>query len=118
MTDTGHGLADDGSPAYRVRLFRAARGSVWLILLGVIFFLADFDILPWSRSWPLFLILAGVMAFLERAVYSGAGAEPFSYPAPPGAAPFASPAPAAASVPATETMKSTPDMNRTDQEGR
>ena len=111
MTDTGHGLTDDGSPAYRIRLFRAARGAVWLMLLGVIFFLADFDILPWSRSWPLFLILAGVMAFLERAVYSGVSAPVYGYP---GAA-----SPVGATAPASETV-GTAEAGKTEasQEGR
>ena len=113
MTRSGHSIADDGSPEYRVRFFRAARGAVWLILLGVVFFLDNFDVLPWSRSWPLFLILAGVMAFVERAVYRGAGPTPYNYgppnPAPP--SPFA-PNPGTAIVP-TETAPST-----NSQEGR
>jgi hypothetical protein len=101
MTQTGHGLADDGTPEYRIRIFRAARGAVWTILIGIIFFLADFNILSWGRSWPLFLILAGVMTFLERAIYSGMRpSQPppypgYGYPAPGPvpSAPVATPAP-------------------------
>jgi hypothetical protein len=119
MTDAGLGLTDDGTPGYRIRLFRAARGSVWLILLGVIFFLADFDILPWSRSWPLFLILAGVMTFLERAVYSSAGTVDYGYPPPAGGAPFPSPAQPASST-ATVRVATTDLTGPTtpNQEGR
>ena len=107
MMETGYGWSDDGSPAYRVRVFRAARGAVWLILVGVIFFLAEFDILPWSRSWPLFLILAGVMAFLERAVYSGVSG-PAGYGYPTGA-----------SMPAGEQMSPTDvGASAPSQEGR
>lgn len=114
MTQTGHGLADDGTPEYRIRIFRAARGAVWLILLGVIFFLADFNILSWGRSWPLFLILAGVMTFLERALYAGVRPNPPSYPGygyPP--APSAPPA-----APGAELVTTIPEHNPNSQEGR
>ncbi len=103
MTRSGFGMADDGTPAYRIRVFRAARGSVWLILLGVIFFLADFHILPWGRSWPLFLILAGVMTFLERAVYRGVSQPLYGYP-PPATGSYAPPTPP---TPVTTTALST-----------
>ena len=107
MTRTGLGLADDGSSGYRIRVYRAARGAVWLILLGVIFFLADFNILPWSRSWPLFIILAGIMTILERTVYNSAGPAPSAYGYPPvGPSPApGSPSPAAPmSVVPTESI--------------
>ncbi len=117
MTRTGLGLADDGSAGYRIRVFRAARGAVWLILLGVIFFLADFNILPWSRSWPLFIITAGIMTILERTVYNSAGPAPGMYGYPPVAPPtppYASTAAASqASVVPVETIP-----NQDNQEGR
>jgi len=101
MTQTGQSLSDDGTPEYRIRIFRAARGAVWTILIGVIFFLADFNILSWGRSWPLFLILAGIMTFLERAIYTGVrpsqpppGYPGYGYPPygpPPTAPPSATP---------------------------
>jgi hypothetical protein len=83
MTGTGATLADDGTPLYRMRLFRALRGSIWVILVGVLFFLASFNILPWSRSWPLFIIVAGLMTFFERTAYSAATAPVYPYPPPP-----------------------------------
>jgi hypothetical protein len=66
---------------YQIRVFRALRGSVWVILVGVIFLLATFDILSWGHSWPLFIIVAGLMTLLERAAYSHA--TPAGYPYPP-----------------------------------
>jgi len=72
MTSFGGGLASDGSPSYQLRVFRALRGSVWIALVGLLFFLDQFDILSWGHSWPLFIILAGVMTVLERAAYSAA----------------------------------------------
>jgi hypothetical protein len=97
MSETGYGLADDGTPMYRLRLFRALRASVWVTLVGVLFFLDTFDILSWGRSWPLFIIVAGVMTILQRATYSAAVAAPYPYPpAPPaGSAPSSSVVPPA-----------------------
>ena len=82
MTEMGGGFADDGSSTYRLRLFRAARGSVWVILVGVLFLLDNFHILSWGRSWPLFIIVAGVMTFAQRSVYSAAAIPPYGYPTP------------------------------------
>jgi hypothetical protein len=92
MTDTGP-LADDGTAAYKFRLFHALRGSIWVMLIGVLFLLDISHILPWSRSWPLFIIIAGVMAVLQRAVFSSAANAPYPYMAPP--PPPAGPAPTA-----------------------
>jgi hypothetical protein len=89
MTLSGPSLADDGSTYYRVRLFSALRGSIWVILVGVMFLLSSFGILSWGRSWPLFIIVAGLMAFFERTAYSSAAAPggpwypPQQPPAPP-----------------------------------
>lgn len=93
MLETGAGLASNGTPEYSLRLFRAARGAVWLILLGLLLLLNDFHVLSWHRSWPLFIIVAGVMTLLERAVWSTAS----SSFAPP-AAGFTPPGPAASSL--------------------
>jgi hypothetical protein len=106
MTDTGSGLADDGTPGYQFRLFRALRGSVWIVLVGVLFLLDTFDILSWGRSWPVIIIVAGLMAIFQRASYSAAMAAPYPYPAPP--APPPPPDPGTSIVPSTQH----------DQEGR
>jgi Domain of unknown function (DUF5668)/B-box zinc finger len=83
MTDTGSGLADDGTPGYQFRLFRALRGSVWIVLIGVLFLLDSFDIISWGHSWPVIIIVAGLMAIFQRASYSAAMAASYPYPAPP-----------------------------------
>jgi hypothetical protein len=91
MTDSGVGLADDGTPAYRLRLFRALRGSIWVMLVGLMFLLAAFNILSWSHSWPLFIIVAGLMTIFERAAYSAIPPPAYSYAVPPVSPPPASP---------------------------
>jgi hypothetical protein len=82
------------------------RGSVWVVLIGVMFLLSTFDILSWGRSWPLFIIVAGLMTIFERTAYSNAAASMPVYPTPPPASP---PAPASTSIVPTNTH---------DQEGR
>ena len=83
MTNTGLSVSDDGTPGYRMRLIRALRSSVWLFLLGVLFFLDTFNILSWSRSWPLFIIVAGIMALLERSAYTTSVWQPSNYATEP-----------------------------------
>jgi len=85
MTVSGATLADDGTAFYRMRLVSALRGSVWIILVGVLFLLSTFGILSWGHSWPLFIIVAGLMAIFERTAYSSTAAP--VYPAPPTAPP-------------------------------
>lgn len=98
MTSYGGGITSDGTASYRLRVFRALRASVWVALVGLLFFLDEFDILSWGHSWPLFIILAGVMTVMERAAYSAAvsaGPPPFDpaygtgYGYPPAAPPTA-----------------------------
>jgi len=93
MTVSGATLADDGTAFYRMRLVSALRGSVWIILVGVLFLLSTFGILSWGHSWPLFIIVAGLMAIFERTAYSSTAAP--VYPAPPTAPP---PGPATTSI--------------------
>jgi hypothetical protein len=61
------------------------------------------DILSWGKSWPFFLILAGVMALAERAALAAEGGYP---PAPYPGAPFAGTTapPAAGQVPETNAI--------------
>jgi hypothetical protein len=105
MTDTGSGIADDGTPGYQFRLFRALRGSVWVTLIGVLFLLDSFDILSWGRSWPVIIIVAGLMAIFQRVSYNSAMTAPYPYPTGP-VAPAATPV--TSIIPSTEH----------DQEGR
>ncbi|QHN02237.1 hypothetical protein FTO74_01735 [Granulicella sp. WH15] len=92
MTAAGAGIEDDGSPMYRVRVLRALRGSVWVLLVGVLLLLNSLHWIEWERSWPYFIILAGVMAVLERTAYNAAAAEAYRYP-PAGYPPSAPPSP-------------------------
>jgi hypothetical protein len=111
MTDTGTGLADDGTPGYQFRLFRALRGSVWIILIGILFLLDSFGILSWGHSWPVIIIVAGLMAIFQRTTYGAAMATPYSYPYPaPPAPPPPPPDPGTSIVPSPPTQH--------DQEGR
>ena len=81
-------------------MVRRLWGPAFLVLLGTMFLLAEFHIVPFHRSWPLLLILAGVLKLAERAALSridpaqdpfhaaGSGAYP-GYPAAGVAAPGA-----------------------------
>ena len=51
---------------------RALRGSAWIALTGLLFLLNALGILRWNHSWPLYIILAGVLGFLERAAQHNA----------------------------------------------
>jgi hypothetical protein len=108
MTDTGTGLADDGTPGYQYRLFRALRGSVWVTLIGVLFLLDTFDILSWGRSWPIIIIVAGLMAIFQKISYNTVMTTAYPYPAPPPTAPPPPSSSGTSIVPSTQH----------DQEGR
>jgi hypothetical protein len=45
---------------------QAIRGPILLITLGVLFAIHQAGILPFSRTWPLVLIVIGVMKLIER----------------------------------------------------
>ena len=49
---------------------RRLRGAVFLILVGVLALLNQWRILSWDKSWPLFLIVAGVLALAERTAWT------------------------------------------------
>ena len=130
MTSYGGGLSDDGTAGYRLRLIRAVRGSAWLALVGVLFFLDEFHILTWGHSWPLFIILAGAMAVLQRIAFGAAAAVPAPpyYPQPGYGTPYGYPpqAPgytqpvssATAQAASSGTVPSTSTDLVRDQEGR
>lgn len=119
MTLSGTTLADDGSVFYRIRLFSALRGSVWIILVGVMFLLANFNILGWGRSWPLFIIVAGLMTIFERTAIQSATATPIAYPPSPYQAPPPGSSPASAVPPAEYPAEGGHgDGNGNNEEGR
>ena len=68
----------------RYLMIRRLRGPVFLLLVGFMALMAQADILGWGKSWPLFLIMAGVFALAERAamaseesIYPGPGQPPY-----------------------------------------
>jgi hypothetical protein len=64
----------------RYILIRRLRGPAFLLLVGVNALLAQAHILGWWQSWPLYLILAGLLLLAERAALAAEG-----YPTYPGA---------------------------------
>jgi Domain of unknown function (DUF5668) len=84
-------------------LIRRLRGPAFLILFGITAFLSQWGILSFSRSWPLYLILAGVIGLAERAAILADPPAPPVYPgayAPP-AYPQGTPVPPYTNVPAS-----------------
>jgi len=63
----------------RYIMIRRLRGPAVLLLIGVMALLAQADILGWGKSWPLILILIGLLLLAERAALAAGG-----YPPPPG----------------------------------
>jgi hypothetical protein len=125
MTSYGSPYSEYGAPGYQLRLFRAVAGAAWLGLVGLMFLLDDFGILSWGHSWPLFIILAGVMAVFKRAAYSAVAAAPYNpqYPysaAPTPPAPHASAEPAISSIVphTTDETELRAHNHSDDQEGR
>jgi hypothetical protein len=61
-------------------LIRRLRGPAFLILVGINAFLHQWGVLSFGRSWPLYLILAGVLGLAERAALAAAPPNPPFYP--------------------------------------
>jgi hypothetical protein len=68
----------------RYILIRRLRGPAFLLLVGIIALLAQAHVLSWGQSWPLYLILAGVLLLAERAALASEG----GYPPPPAPYPY------------------------------
>jgi hypothetical protein len=47
-------------------LAQAVRGPVMLITIGILFAIHQAGVLPFYRTWPLILIVVGVMKLIER----------------------------------------------------
>lgn len=62
----------------RYILIRRLRGPAFLLLVGVIALMAQANILSWGRSWPLFLIVAGLLLLAERAASASEGYPPYA----------------------------------------
>jgi hypothetical protein len=50
----------------RALILRAIRGPVLLITIGVLFALHQASVIPIERTWPLLIIVLGLMILLER----------------------------------------------------
>lgn len=81
MTAGGQGFENDGTPGYTWRLARAARGSVWMVVVGFVWLLDVFGILYWHQSWPIFLIVGGLLLFMRHSI--GPVGPPAGYGYPP-----------------------------------
>lgn len=55
---------------------RRLRGPAFLLLFGVTALLNQWGILSFGRSWPLYLILLGVLSLMERAAFRDEVTEP------------------------------------------
>src|SRR5277367_1560400 len=82
-------------------LIRRLRGPAFLILVGITALLNQWGVLSFGRSWPLYLILAGVIGLAERAAILAAPPAPPIYPGPyaSSAYPQSTPVPPYANVP-------------------
>jgi hypothetical protein len=65
-------------------MIRRLRGPVFLLLIGALALLNQANILGWGKSWPFFLIVAGVLVLAERmALTSAGGVPPTPWPGQP-----------------------------------
>jgi hypothetical protein len=91
-------------------LIRRLRGPAFLIMVGITALLNQWGVLSFSRSWPLYLILAGVIGLAERAAIAVAPPVPGVYPTgygPPAytsGVPYPGPNPQAPSVSGNEPL--------------
>ncbi len=60
-------------------LIRRLRGPAFVLLFGVTALLDQWHVIGFGRSWPLYLILLGVLSLAERAALAAGGG-----PVPPG----------------------------------
>jgi TM2 domain-containing membrane protein YozV len=106
MTESGHGMENDGSDHYRWRLSHALNGAAWVILFGVIWMLDSLGVLSWSHSWPIYMIAAGVLMILRRTAFSPGYASMPPYGSGPATPPAgtAPPATTTAIVPADPAL--------------
>jgi hypothetical protein len=88
-------------------LIRRLRGPAFLLLVGIMAMLHEWTEFGFTRSWPLFLILAGVLALAERAALAQATLDNYDpitgQPLGPTGVPYAAPQASSATgiVPAT-----------------
>jgi hypothetical protein len=91
-------------------IIRRLRGPAFIILVGITALLNQWGVLGFGRSWPLYLILAGLLGLAERAALAVGTPVPnpgWYAPGPPYATP---PQPYAA--PASPAIDPLSDPNR------
>jgi hypothetical protein len=91
-------------------LIRRLRGPAFLILVGITALLNQWGVLSFSRSWPLYLILAGLLGLAERAAI--VAAPPVAPPLYPGAYGAAGPSSSAGSTSGFPAADPLADPNR------
>ena len=67
----------------RWMLIRRLRGPAFLLMFGVTALLHEWHILSFGQSWPLYLVLAGVLALAERAAFTAPDPSQMPPPYPP-----------------------------------
>jgi len=83
-------------PCARCR-FRTAQGAVWMVTIGVLFLLETLGVVRFHYTWPVLLIVAGLVQVLCRTLSDEGHIQPFAV-APP-AAPIAPPPAATPAAP-------------------
>jgi hypothetical protein len=98
-------------------LIRRMRGPAFLLLFGLTALLHEWHILSFGQSWPLYLVLAGVLALAERAAFT----EPDPSQMPPYGGAYPPPPPASGwqttpqAAPGTSIAPAAPaDIDRTE----
>jgi hypothetical protein len=75
-------------------LMRAIRGPIILITIGTLFALDHFSTVPFDRSWPVLIIVIGLLKLLDRSPRYGQAPPPYAPqqgPPPPPSYPTAPP---------------------------
>jgi hypothetical protein len=70
-------------------IVRASRGPIVLITLGVLFWFDQSDRVSFGRTWPVLIILIGVMKLIERLLAPPQPPVPPFSPMPPTSVPGA-----------------------------
>lgn len=100
-------------------MIRRLRGPAFLLMFGVTALLHEWHILSFGQSWPLYLVLAGVLALAERAAFETPDPSqmpPYPYAGyPPQPPPSGWTTPSSSSSPGTGIVPAPPsDLERTE----
>lgn len=102
----------------RYILIRRLRAPAFLLLAGINALLAQAHILGWARSWPLYLILAGVLLLAERAALAADVGYPWYASGPYAGVPNPAAAPAPSQSETTIVAGPTHDFDRNTDGGQ